>query len=180
MICAEECQQGGSWIESDLADVLVTLTDLNVPALPYSAICRSMFDSDPRSLFMALYRCIEATYAFESSRRVVDRLGLQLQWQALAAALEEEVGWHPQEASSLNVVLRHAVEDDLLDLCDCLSVDVGRDLQASAGRALYSLRNHIVHFRPGIASPAVQEIDWKQLCRVLVGIVFHAFTRAYA
>ena len=159
MICAEECRQGASWIEQDLAYVLVSLTDLSIPSMPYAAICRSMFDTDPRTLFMALYRCIEATYAFESSRKVVDRLGPAIPWQELAAALEEEVGWHPQEASSLQVVLRHAMEKDLEELCACLGAEAGKDVQISAGRSLYALRNQVVHYRPGVRSIAIESMD---------------------
>ena len=69
MLCIEECRNGESWIDERLADELATLADLDVSHLPYDAVCRSIFDSDPRSLFMAPYRCIEATYAFESCRK---------------------------------------------------------------------------------------------------------------
>jgi hypothetical protein len=180
MICAQECMQGGSWVEDELSEALVSLTDLNIPSMPYSAICRSMFDADPRSLFMALYRCIEATYAYESSRRLVEKLKLEISWQEMAAALDSEVGWHPQEAQSLNVVLQHAVKQDLADVCECLGVELGNDVQATAGRAIYSLRNKIVHFRAGSEEPGVDEIDWNRLCYLLVGIVFNVFTRAYS
>jgi len=180
MICAEECKQGGSWIEHELASELVALTDLNIPSMPYSAICRSIFDADPRSLFMALYRCLEATYSHQSSRRLIDKLALNISWQDMAAALESEIGWHPQESASLNVVLQHTVESDLEAICDCLRVEVGKDVQASAGRAVYSLRNSVVHFRPGTREIGVDEIDWNRLCLLLIRVVFDVFIQAYS
>jgi hypothetical protein len=180
MLCAGECMQSGSWVDDSLSDELVTLTDLNIPSMPYAAICRSMFDSDPRSLFMALYRCIEATYAYESSRKLVEKLALEVSWQDMAAALESEVGWHPQEASSLNIVLKYAVEQDLIDICACLGVEVDKDARVSAGRAIYSLRNSVVHFRPGAREVQVDDIDWNRLCYLLVGVVFNVFIRAYS
>lgn len=180
MICAEECRQGGSWVESSLAEELVSLTDLNIPSMPYPAICRSMFDADPRSLFMALYRCLEATYAYESSRRLVERLAVGIAWQDMANALEREVGWRPQEASSLNLVLQYAINSDLEELCACLRVEPGSDLRSSAGKAVYSLRNGIVHYRPGMAQIDTDSVDWNRLCEILIRIVFHVFTRAYS
>ncbi|MFI6681996.1 hypothetical protein [Kribbella sp. NPDC050470] len=182
MICAEECMRGGSWIGDKLSDALVTLTGLAIPSMPYPAICRSMFDADPRSLFMALYRCIEATYAYESSRRLVDRLNLSVRWQEVAEALDDEIGWHPQEAQSLNLVLQHAVEQDLADICECLSVSVreDREIHPQAGKAIYALRNKIVHFRSASSEPYVDETDWNRLCYLLVGVVFSVFTQAYS
>ena len=179
MISADECAQGASWIEDALADELVSLTDLDVPALPYAAIGESMFDADPRSLYMALYRCIEATYAFETSRRLVYHLKLSLAWVEMAEALANVAGWRPQEASSLNIVLGNALEQDLLDVCQCLNVSVGSDVAASAGKAIYSLRNRIVHYRHGAERIDLDSVPWNTLCHLLVRIVFHVFTTAY-
>jgi len=179
MISVGECANSASWIEDALAEELVSLTDLDVPAMPYAAICESIFDADPRTLFMALYRCIEATYAFETSRRLVDDLALDVTWVQMAASLAKVAGWRPQEASSLNIALGNALERDLNELCQCLNVQVGNDLAASSGQAIYSLRNRIVHYRPGTDRVDADSIPWNTLCQVLVRIVFHVFTSAY-
>jgi len=180
-VCAEECKRGSSWVDASLADQLATLTDLAVPQLPYLAICRALFDPDPRSLFMALYRCIEATYAYEATALVVADLDLPVVWHELAAVLERRVGWHPQEASSLNLVLRNAVVAELEGVCRCLDQVIGEDVCSSAGKALYALRNSIVHYRPGLDSDVLRRgIDWNELCSHLCGIVFEVFSRAYA
>lgn len=174
-----ECRASGSWITDGLADGLESLTDLSVPSLPYGSLCQSIFDADPRTMFLAIYRCIEATYAYEATRKLVDRLSLSHAWSDVAAALDEEIGWHPREGQSLNLVLQHALDRDLENVCGCLGVDLGNDLRASAGKAIYALRNRIVHYRPGMTAPT-DEYDWNELCRVMVHIVFHVFTRAYA
>lgn len=180
MLCVDECRQGESWIDEQLAGELLCLADVNVHSLPYGALCQSLFDSDPRSLFMALYRCIEATYAYESCRKLVGTLGLDKDWHELAAALESEVGWHPQEAASLNLVLTYALQDDLVGVCQSLRAHMGQDVEVSAGRAIYRLRNSIVHFRPGGTGVQFDDIDWNELCLRLVGIVFNVFSHAYA
>lgn len=174
-----ECRASGSWITDGLADELESLTDLSVPSLPYASLCQSMFDLDPRTMFLAIYRCIEATYAFEATRKLVDRLTLSVGWTEVAAALDEEIGWHPREGHSLNLVLQHALDRDLETVCKCLGVEVGVDLQATAGKAIYALRNRVVHYRPGLQAPT-DEYDWNELCTVMLHIVFHVFTRAYA
>lgn len=179
MVSAGECADSASWIEDALAEELVSLTALDVPAMPYAAICESIFDADPRTLFMALYRCIEATYAFETSRRLVADLELDVTWVQMATSLANVAGWRPQEASSLNVALGSALDRDLAELCECLNVQVGNDLASSAGKAIYSLRNRIVHYRPGTERVDIGTVPWNTLCRVLVRIVFHVFTSAY-
>jgi hypothetical protein len=180
MLSVDECRSGESWIDNPLAGDLATLADLNVSHFPYDAVCRSIFDWDPRSLYMALYRCLEATYAYESCRKLVASLGLATDWYSLAATLDAEVGWHPQEASSLNLVLQHALEDDLRAVCDCLSVAEGTDLRVSAGRAIYRLRNRIVHYAAQAGGLDLGDADWNELCRRMVGIVFHVFSQAFA
>jgi len=178
-LCANECGQGGSWVSAALAAELGGLANMNVPSLPYEQLCRSMFDLDPRSMYMALYRCVEATYAFESCRKLVASLGLSLTWQELATALERELSWHPREASSLNLVLKYAEQRDLAQVCTCLSRDVSDDPIVSAGRAIYDLRNRIVHYRLGHDTVDVDGIDWNLLCTLLIAIVFNVFTTAF-
>lgn len=179
MLSIEECPSGESWIDDPLADELVTLADLNVSHFPYDVVCRSIFDWDPRSLYMALYRCLEATYAYESCRRLIASLGLDKDWHELAAALDAEVGWHPQEAASLNLVLQYALKDDLQAVCDCLGVVDGADLCVKAGRAIYRLRNRIVHYSSQAGGFGLDVADWNELCHRMVGIVFHVFSHAF-
>jgi hypothetical protein len=180
MLSIDECRNGESWIDNPLADDLVSLADLNVSHFPYDAICRSIFDWDPRSLYMALYRCLEATYAYESCRKLVASLGVTVDWHELAAALDAEVGWHPQEATSLTLVLQYALPDDLQALCDCLGAELATDLNVRAGRAIYRLRNRIVHYSSQADGLGLDDADWNELCCRMVGIVFHVFSQAFA
>lgn len=178
-ISAEECKFGGSWIQEALADDFIALASLNISSLPYRELCRSLFDLDPRSLFMALYRCVEATYAFESCRKMIKALSLTSTWIELASTLDKEVGWHPREASSLNLVLKYALERDLRDICNCLGEEIGNEPAVSAGKAIYRLRNQIVHHRIGMTAVDVDGNDWNRICRQMISIVLHVFTSAY-
>lgn len=179
-ICVVESHYGGSWIEPPLSDSLATLAQLNVPSLPYRELCRSVLDLDPRSLYMSLYRCLEATYAFEKASKLAASLDVSLAWHQVAAILDSEMGWRAPEAQSLNVALAHAQEGDLREICECLKVDVGQDLRASAGGAIYKLRNQIVHYRPSRNQLNFESIDWNRACNLLVAIALDVFHRAYA
>lgn len=180
LICAQECGEGSYWLDPVLADAIMAITDVVVPNLPYAAMCRSMFDADPRGLFMALYRCLEATYAYESSVKLVMDLQISVTWQEMATALEAAIGWRPNEAAALNSMLQHAFDEDLRDICAHLSAPVGNDLRVAAGRAIYSLRNSVVHYRSGFREVSLENGQWNQLCVTMVNVVFHVFSRAYA
>jgi hypothetical protein len=180
LISAQECQNGGSWIEADLAEELEALARLHVPSLPYRALCQSMFDLDPRSLFMALYRCIEATYAYESCRNLIVQLALDADWQDVAQALASTVSWRPPEASSLQLTLSYAIDEDLENLCRALGANSAQDLRVEAGRAIYDLRNRIVHYRPWLSRSNIDDLDWSQICVYLVRIVLSVFHQAFS
>lgn len=179
MVCVSECRLGGSWIDDDLARDLTTLAQLNVPSLPYHALCQSIFDLDPRSLYMALYRCIEATYAYDSCRQLVANLSLKEDWQSVARALASTVSWHPQESNSLQASLRYAIDEDLKDLCASLRANEGNNLRASTSKAIYDLRNQIVHYRPWQETISIDDLDWNRICLYLARIVLSVFDQAY-
>lgn len=180
-ISSEESRTGGSWIESELADRLSALAEANVDLLPYKEVCRSTLDLDPRSLFMSLYRCVEATYAHDKATKLKQDLSIEHEWHKIAEVLENAMSWRPLEASSLNVVLAFAREDDLREVCDCLDVTLQGDtnLPSAAGKAIYQLRNRIVHYRPALAPVDFEEIDWNRLCIALVSIAHEVFYTAY-
>lgn len=196
-LSVDECRLGSSWIDDELAASLSTLAALNVPSLPYAELCRSVFDLDPRSLFMSLYRCIEATYAFDKSTKLGTALDLEIPWYEIAAVLDSKLGWHPQEASSLNVALKHANRRDLAKICRWLEpgsksetndleeitflseLEETDDLEALAGRAIYKLRNQIVHYRPSEHLLNVDAISWNPLCNTLVSVALDVFSHAY-
>jgi hypothetical protein len=113
LLCIQECRQGESWIDERLANTLQSICELELLSIPYRTLCRSIFDADPAALFLALYRCVESLYAYSSAQRVIAALGLQHGWEDVAAALEDQLGWHPREESSLTSLLEQAATRDL-------------------------------------------------------------------
>lgn len=178
---AIESRQGGSWIEDSLAEALVKLAQSNIESFPYYELCRSTLDLDPRSLYMSLYRCVEATYAHRIASQLKSDLGSESEWVEIAATLERVMSWRPLEAESLISVLNHANQDSLRIVCECLDVDLNSDtkIQSSAAKAIYGLRNEIVHFRPGFKAVDVDGLAWNDLCRALVAIAHDVFSYTY-
>ncbi|MDJ0423606.1 hypothetical protein QNA14_13820 [Dietzia kunjamensis] len=179
---AKESRHGGSWIENELADRLSVLAQEGIDSFPYKELCRSTLDLDPRSLFMSLYRCVEATYAHDMATRLKNVLSIEHHWNKIAEALENAMSWRPLEANSLKVVLSFAKDDDLREVCDCFGINLQQDtnLPSAAGKAIYQLRNRIVHYRPALKSVDLEEVDWNRLAVALVSIASDVFHSAYS
>ena len=182
-VCVEECEFSESWIESGLASTLKLIGDLDPNKIPYRVLCRSIFDADPTSFFLALYRCLEALYAFSGARRLIDSLGMSMPWDNVAAALETELGWYPREENSLTQLLGMAAIQDLEsinallgDANDDASLDSTRN---RAARRIYRLRNSIVHYRPVHSNVVFDGIDWNKTCERMANIAIYIYSEVF-
>lgn len=174
-----ESTYGGGWIDDNLLDELYALVSISAKSFPYEAVSRASFDTDPRSLYLALYRCLEATYAYKKSSELAKALGLSLDWSELAVKLEQTLNWRPREASSLESVLRHASEADLKRVVEAIGDTGTKDLASSAASSIYKLRNRIVHFDASLDSFDLSSYDWNAICCGLVGVVWDVFHQAF-
>ncbi|TPK49602.1 hypothetical protein FJ492_00450 [Mesorhizobium sp. B2-5-4] len=176
-IALSETQLAGTWIEKGLVDDLKMVVDLDDDRIPYKVLCRSIFDVDPSSFFLALYRCIEALFAYSSASDLSKKLNLTQNWGAIASALEDTLGWHPREDGSLERLLRLALKVDL----DRITTLIGRvkigesESPLCAARSIYWLRNSIVHFRPLQHEVALSRFDWNGICSTMAAIVLDIY-----
>ncbi len=99
--CIDECETGASWIDRELATTLRALCELDSRRIPYKVLCRSVFDDDKSSFFLAQYRCLEALYAYSSAVSLAKSFDIRSSWGEIATVLEETLGWHPREEGSL-------------------------------------------------------------------------------
>lgn len=185
-ICLGEVPGMDTWIEESTTEALRALTDLSALGLPYQILCRSLFDTDPAGLFLALYRCLEALYAYNASTKVATALGFSGAWHEVAVALEREIGWRPREEDSLAGLYARSNRATLTDVCDCLEGTTPNDetVVATAAKRTYKLRNCLVHYRPIHHTVELSGIDWNKLCAALTQIIgevyFDVFTSAIA
>lgn len=182
-ICLGQVPGMDTWIEEETARSLLTLTDLSGLGLPYQILCRSLFDVDPAGLFLALYRCLEALYAFTASTKVATALQFSGSWQEVAIALEREIGWRPREEDSLAGLFARSTEITLCGIFDCLGEaqpEDGSTMPAMAAKRTYKLRNSLVHYRPIHHTVEHASIEWNQLCKTLSQLIreiyFDVFT----
>lgn len=180
-LCLEECRGGESWIDKDLVEALRSVCDLTGAHLPYKTLCRSVFDVDPAAMFLALYRCIEALYAYREAQRLAGALGIQKDWTEVTRVLEDEISWHPRENSSLANLIRLATEADLRAFYTGLGESAPQegDLHASASVRLYKLRNGLVHYRPSHQKTDYSNVDWNVVCAAIARIVGDIYINVY-
>ena len=174
LLSIEECRAGESWIDERFSAALEELGQLCFLNVPYQTLCRSMFDSDPATMFLALYRCIEALYAYASAQVLIDALKLDVSWPELAASLEDKIGWYPREENSLTALMKFTRAQDLIEIF--LSLGEIRpppdaDLPQSVAKRIYLLRNSLVHFRPALQKMDHDKIDWNRLCETMAHLV---------
>jgi hypothetical protein len=168
-ICLGEIPGIDTWIEESTAKAMAALTDLSALGLPYQILCRSLFDTDPAGLFLALYRCLEALYAYTASTKVATAFGFSGSWQEVAVVLEREIGWRPREEESLAGLFSRSGVETLKEIFDCLGEACPNAgvIAAAAAKRTYKLRNSLVHYRPIHHTIEHEDINWNELCITL-------------
>jgi hypothetical protein len=183
-ICAAEGVGGNGWIAKPLADELVRLAEQRIAGFPYEFLVMAALELDPRNLFLALYRCLEATYAFTRASELAVSLAVKdRSWIEIAKALGESLSWYPRHDQSLAAVLSLPAvnSDDLRALAVSLGKDAdGTDVAARVSAGIRELRNSLVHYGPTTREVAIPDGDWNGLCTPLARVVGSVFAHTYA
>jgi hypothetical protein len=177
LLCLSDTSRGTLWMNSRLRETLRLIAELSPIAIPYRTLCRSIFDTDPSAVFMALYRCLEALYAYSHTTKLMSRLGIQEPWSDVAQVLEETLSWRPREEPSLGTLLRYAVSDDLRAILAAMgdSISEEADVVNRATKRIYNLRNSLVHYRPFQQNFQLEAVNWNQLCEATALLVLHVY-----
>lgn len=182
-VCAVESAEGNGWINEGLAKEIVCLGEQRIPGFPYEFLVRAVLDLDPTNLFLALYRCLEATYAFTRASELATKLGLaDKSWIDVAKALGESLNWYPRHDQSLAALLSLSPVNsaDIDALAAALGKVQGGDEAASrVATGVRELRNSLVHFGPTTRHAAVPNDDWNEVCIALSKVVGSVFSHAY-
>jgi hypothetical protein len=173
LLCLCDRRRYDHWIDEDLAAAIKGLSNLSTSAIPFDLLCRAVLDFDPSSLFLALYRCMEALYSREKTMALMNDLGIQKDWAVVAQSLESQLGWYPREEASLEDLLTHAKEADMNAAVSALNESVPEESKISSftARRVYALRNGLVHYRSFRSLPYLSKIDWCRLCEAMVSVV---------
>lgn len=178
LICLADRIRAGVWMDSRLRANLELIAELSPVAIPYRILCRSLFDTDPSAVFLALYRCLEALYAYSHTSELMGKLGMNLEWNHVAQVLEETLAWRPREEPSLGLLLQRAVSEDLKTMLYALGATLpeNADLVNYTTKQMYQLRNSLVHYRSFHQSFDPDTIDWNRLCEATALMVLHIYS----
>ncbi|MEL5992464.1 hypothetical protein ACOKGD_11755 [Microbacterium phosphatis] len=181
--CARHGAHGNGWINAALSDELVLLAEQRITGLPYEFLIRAVLDLTPSSLFLALYRCLEATYAYTKASELAETLETGRSWIEVAQALGDTLNWYPRHDQALAAVLAlpPVNSDELAALAVSLGRDQGADsLPTRVAAGVRELRNSLVHYGPTTRQVAILGDDWNGLCIPLARVVGCVFAHAYA
>lgn len=176
-LALNESRYTGSWVDERLTDILQMVAELDGSRIPYRVLCRSIFDIDPTSFYLAEYRCLEALFAYTSAKELSASLSLSMRWSEVATALEDTLGWYPHEDGSLTKLLALASGADLRDISQMIGkfTSTVDGPARTAARNIYWLRNSIVHYRPSQHELAFDKFNWNEICATMAAIVLHVY-----
>lgn len=172
-VASHEARLNGSWIEEGLERAIDRLLSGNCDGMPLRWLLRGVFDLDPRGLFLALYRCLEALYARNQVTRLKGALGLQGDWRQISVDLQEHLTWRPREAQSIASVLAESESELLSRLYVSLGYegDVPDDCSQRCAKGVYEIRNNLVHFSAGSDDDFGSGFDWNSLSLSLCDVI---------
>lgn len=179
-ICVSECAERDSWIDPQLGASLLGLVSDPLERFPYEALCRSVFDLDPQGLFLALYRCLEATYAYKACTDLQVHLKSNMPWYELAEALGTTLSWYPRQGQALGELLAGVSREALVEVCHALLKQPPEAPAEGAAKVIYDLRNCIVHYGPKMEAVDVSLYDWNRVCVAMAGVVSEVHRIAFA
>lgn len=180
-LCVDEGESVGMWSDIGIANALKGVCDREPERIPYQILCRSIFDGDPTSLYLALYRCLERLYSYSSSKELIHALNIDREWDVVAAALEDTLSWYPKEEGSLTKLLSLANRDDIRNFFSSLGEAVPSDdqLPQQAARRIYLLRNSIVHYRPSQSMINIDNYEWDAMIQSMAKIVLSVYMKVF-
>lgn len=177
LLCLSDRRRYDHWIDESLAASIKGLSALSTTAIPFDLLCKAVLDFDPSSLFLALYRSMEALYSREKTVALMKELGIARNWVEVAQTLELKLGWYPREEASLEGLLNYAKEPDMNAAIGALNESLPDDSKLSSftARRVYALRNGLVHYRSFLSLPYLSKIDWCRLCEAMIAVVTNVY-----
>lgn len=181
-MCVKDCNENDSWIDGPLSSALESLSATGINEIPFRMLCRSVLDSDPTSMFMSLYRCLEYIFSYGPISGLITALSLSVSWSDMLKELESRSSWRSKEDKSLSELFKTADSGLVLKLAKQLSVDVTKSAEeiadSTAGK-IYDLRNSIVHYRPAHKDAQLSKHNWNRVCEYLSDIVLDVYQKAF-
>tara|TARA_R110002051_G_scaffold8952_3_gene36326 strand:- start:202 stop:1248 length:1047 start_codon:yes stop_codon:yes gene_type:complete len=181
-ICVKDCNENDSWIDGPLSASLEILSAAGINEIPFRMLCRSVLDSDPTSMFMSLYRCLEFIFSYGPISGLINALSLSVSWSDMLKELESRSSWRSKEDKSLAELFKAADIALVAKLAKQLSVDISKtpdEIAESTAGKIYDLRNNIVHYRPAHKDAQLSKHNWNRICEYLSDVVLNVYQKSF-
>jgi len=171
---------GPLMIEEKTREKLSALFESSGEYIPFLVVLSGILSFSWNSLFLELYRCLEYLYPVPRLSDLCAELTLNRPLHEIAELLGRLLSWRPREDESLIRVLHYCSAGPAREVLQALGHQVteenGQVMELSA-RAVYQLRNSIVHFRPSTRQQKIGETEWNILARAMADFIAEAYKK---
>ncbi|HBO1764316.1 TPA: hypothetical protein L4F74_000916 [Pseudomonas aeruginosa] len=145
--------------------------------IPFRNLVQGMLSISWEGLFLEVYRCLEQLYAEPHISALKKNWPSSLPMKELASYLEEHLSWRPREDEALRKIIETCEEEIIDNLFEAMKIGDGGEGEKvnSASKAVYSLRNGIVHYRPIHNAIKKSDDQWNNIINCLLKVVTHVY-----
>jgi len=151
---------------------------------PFHILIRALTETRADAAFLGIYRCIEQLFPIPKIAELSADLNLSLAAMDVAIKIERHLSWRRREDEALTHLFEQ-VPIDAIDRLGRLFPDVPQGEISARGisRRVYELRNQCVHYRPVHASSTDIQIEWMQICDILLEMaeyLYNSYSEAFS
>jgi hypothetical protein len=145
--------------------------------IPYPNILQGLLSISWSGLFVELYRCIEQLYAVPRLLDLTKDWKSEMPYSELAELLENRLAWRPKEDESLTRVIARCEQKTLDNLVRAFEIELDEKsaITERVGRAIYSMRNGLVHFRSAKKVEPPDDAKWDRIIAAMLDAVANTY-----
>lgn len=126
--------------------------------------------------YIEIYRTIEQLFPATMMKAFSDKIGFKGANLTLNRHTAETLGWRPKEEGALEALVRSLPSHTLEEFRQAFGIDSTLDdMPAHVSRALYRLRNSIVHYRGPTELSSISLTDWQKIVESICKFSLHAY-----
>jgi hypothetical protein len=167
-------QDGPLHLSSDTKAWLQELFEAGNIYIPFPLILQGMMSFSWTSFYLEAYRCIEQMFSVPRVSSLVANWPTNLSHFEVAELLERHLSWRPKEDESLAKIIEFCSPDSVQTVVEAFGIETSQETEnvsRIAARAIYDLRNGLVHFRPSKSSNSLSDDSWNKVIIALISCI---------
>lgn len=176
--CLRTYGNGPLNFEDDTRDRIASLFESGNDYIPYDVILQGAMAFSWGSFYLELYRCLEQVYSAPRMKALSEEFSLRDSLHDLAMSFERLLSWRPKEDESLLKVIRYCTKSSIDSALSSFNCDECEDFNTAtdaASRAIYKLRNALVHFRPSAERINLDDKSWNAIVVAMSDLVAEVY-----